>query len=107
MPTLRLYIPVDLEIPQDHVDMVLSDDWASTFYDFDGPLHFALYAARLMTVAGLPVYDSPVVTAPLTRFDGHATGLSEDACVLRLAPADDLGWSMGSLLEFAENIPAS
>jgi hypothetical protein len=32
--TIRTYIPVDVTIPEEHIEMVMSKEWQDSFYEF-------------------------------------------------------------------------
>lgn len=95
---VRVYIPVDIEMPEDHIDMVLNKDWSADFYKFSGLKAFALYAVRLMM---LNLTGSKLAgTMCLTKFDGHFVDGDQGKFAIYI-PEDD-GWSIEEVEEWVE-----
>ena len=102
MATIRVYLPCDLTIPDDHVAMVMEEEWKQYFYDFGSETAFGMHAARLMTVAGLNEYGQPLRTRSLADFDGHGMHRTQALGTLTLAPMNDPGWTLAGAIEFFE-----
>jgi hypothetical protein len=101
---LRVYIPVDVEISEDHLEMVMSKEWQDDFYHFDNANEFALYAARLMLVVGSTELGRTLKTGSLRDWDGHCTDNLEDNGRVVIAPEDDDGWNIETMRDFAGDI---
>lgn len=83
--TIRVKIPVDVEIDAKHLKEIHSKEWKSQMYDFSSDEEIGLYIARLMI--------KRFETASLNSFDGHADQVL-DVAVVRLADIDDQDWQV-------------
>ena len=97
--TIRVYIPVDVTLPTEHIDMVMGDPgWKESFYEFESAESFVMYAARLMLFNLLGQQISGL--SCLTKFDGHCVDEHKGKFSL-IIPEDD-GWSIEDASAWAE-----
>jgi hypothetical protein len=96
--TIRVYIPVNITIPEEHIEMVMSEEWQDSFYDFDSIKEFAMYVARLM-LYNLLEEKIPGLLC-LTGFDGHCVDEHKGHFS---AVIPDEGWDLESVEDFAED----
>ena len=95
--TLRVYIPVDITIPEDHIGMVMSNEWRDAFCEFADEKDFSMYAARLMMYQ---LIDRPIPgLTDLTKYDGHCVAEHKGKFDLKI-PED--GWDTCEVEDWVE-----
>lgn len=95
--TIRTYIPVDVTIPEEHIEMVMSKEWQDSFYEFADEKEFVMYAARLLL---FNFVDSSLFIKDLTGFDGHCVEEHKGHFNVRIP---DDGWDTCEVQDWAEN----
>ena len=96
--TIRVYVPMDIQLPEDHLAMVMSKEWQSVFYEFSSAKEFVLYAARLMLlkIAGSSIPN----LADLTSYDGHC--VDEHKGQFSATIPEDEGWNIADIEDWIE-----
>jgi len=99
--TIRTYIPVDVTMPIEHIEMVMSAEWQGSFYDFENETEFVLYAARLMLSNLLECSLKDFGSVDLTKFDGHCVDDHKGKFNIQIP---DEGWSIDDIEGWVEMV---